>query len=128
MEFYRVIDAQAAPAVSTAGDALQQCGTFADGAACLVRFWVDVAVDAHLIGLECLPINKPGMMFWQEYSPLGDGQVADSLLDGPMFIEIALATSLAVNVGAGVDGISEHAMNSSVSGRDPADIANRVPL
>ncbi len=58
-----------------------------------------------MIGLVGGPIDKTGMMVFNENSPLIHGKVSRAFLDGAVFIDVALVLGLAV-------GVSQHTPDS----------------
>src|SRR5215472_18106114 len=65
-----ISDPQPTATVPTNGQALEQCGSFSQGATCLMEFGADIGLKAHLIGLKRGPVDEPFMMSGKKHRPL----------------------------------------------------------
>src|SRR5262245_64356453 len=114
---------QSSAAVAATGQALQESSAFSHGATNLVRSWSGVFGDACQVVLIGLPIDEPGMMLLYEHLPFGTRKTSRALLARARRIQRRLLARFAIGVGAGIDGVGEHMVDSRVARIDPAEIA-----
>src|ERR1017187_6176643 len=119
---------QTAAAVPASGEALQQGASFPHGATHLVRPRSCVPRDACLIGLISLPVDEAFMMLRDEDLPFGTRQVSYALAANPCRVQCRLPPGFAIGVGAGIDGVRQHVVDSGVARLDPTDPAALVHL
>src|SRR6201988_3685264 len=118
-----IVGVQTATAMTTAGQPLQERAALPHGAARLVRSGLCIAGDAFLVCLIGLPVNEPRMMLRDQPLPFGAREVSHALLAPAGGIEDDLVAGSAIDVSAGVDGVSEHLVNSGIARLDPSDLA-----
>src|ERR1700760_1288264 len=109
--------------VTAGGQPLQKRAALSYGAARLVRSRPCIAGDAFLICLVGLPVDKARMMFRDQHLPFGARQVSHPPFALAGGIENDLVAGSAIDVSAGVDGVSEHLVDGSVARLDPSDLA-----
>src|SRR6516225_10264293 len=108
--------------VPTDQQALQECGSFSQGATCLVEFRTDVGLQAHLIGVKRGPVDETFMMSEKQHRPLLLRQMTDSFSDDAVLIDVALVTGLPINISASILRIAEHVIDGSVGRSDPTKL------
>ena len=123
-----VVHLQLAPAVPADRDSLQQRGTLANGAARLVRARARVARDPLLVCLERLAIDEAGVVLPDQDLPVCLREATDALARLAVLVDVAFTARLAEGVGAGVDGVGEHAVHLVVARRDPTKLTERRGL
>src|ERR1700745_1946241 len=96
--------AQTATAVPAMGKALQECAALSHSTR-LVRSGACVTRDAWLVGLISLPIDEALMMLFDQHLPLIAQQMLDPLASSARGVERDLRSRLAIDVGAGIDGV-----------------------
>src|ERR1700730_3809900 len=85
--------------------------------------WAVVSTDACEISFIGVPINVALVMVRNEYGPLFSRQFADPLLAGARGVESNFVATLAIDIGAGINRISEHMIDPGVAWVDPTDFA-----
>src|ERR1700756_3880277 len=118
-----IVGVQTPTAVTAAGQPLQKRAALPYGAARLVRSRPCIAGDALLICLVGLPVDKARMMFRDQHLPFGARQVSHPLFALAGGIQNDLVAGSAIDVSAGVDGVSEHLVDGGVARLDPSDLA-----
>src|SRR5262249_11429144 len=126
--FAAIVGAQPAPTVSAPGDALQQSASFSHSTTGLVRFGMNVAADARLIGLKRCPFQESRMVVPYQDLPLVHGQITNAFANDALLIDVSLRPTLSVDVSAGIHRIGEHLMDRGVSGRDPTNLTRGTKL
>ena len=114
--------AQTATAVAASSQALQERAAFSHGTTRLVRSRSRVLRDALLVGLIGLPVDVAGMMILDENLPLFTRQHADALAAHAGGIECVLRARLAIDVGAGIDGVRENLVDGVIARVDPTNL------
>src|SRR6266849_2140434 len=109
--------------MATGGNALQQRRTLSHRASRLMRLRPGVGVEPRLVGLKGGPIDKAGMMVWDENGPLIHGKMTHPLLDDTLFIDVTFAAALTVSVSASIHRIGQDLVECRVGRSDPADRA-----
>ena len=115
-------DMQPTATVPADGQALQQCGSFSQGATCLVEFSGEVRLQTLLNGLKGRPVDEAFMMSGKKDRPLLLGQMTNSFPDRALLIHISLVAGLPINVGPSIHGIAEYVIDGGVAGSDPTDL------
>src|SRR5215467_15480828 len=127
-----IVRSQTTAAVATAGQTLQECAAFSHGATrvtgIIVRPRPRIGGDACLVGFIGWPIDVAFMMLLDEHLPLVARQISDALLTGTRGVECRLGSRLAIDIGACIDGVGEHAVDGVIAGLDPADLGVFVHL
>jgi hypothetical protein len=118
-----IMSTQFAAAMAAGGEALQEGGAFSHGTSGLMRFGASVGIESSLIGLKGWPIDESGMMIGNEDEPLSEGEVAHSFFDDTVFVDITLAATFTIGVGASIYRISQDTVDGGVGGGDPTDLA-----
>ena len=114
--------------MTAAGEPLQQSSALAHGAARLVWTGPGVAGEALLVCLIGLPVDKTRMMLRDQHLPFGARQVAQALLAPAGSIEDDFLARSSISIGAGIDGIGQHVVDSGVARLDPSDLAALMHL
>jgi hypothetical protein len=84
--------------------------------------------DARPIGFIGWPVDVAFMMLLDEDLPLVARQMPDALLTRACRVECRFGSRLAIDIGACIDGVGEHTVDSVIAGLDPADLGMFVHL
>src|SRR5258706_3425545 len=99
-----------------------------------MRLRMGVGGNARPIGLIGRPVDEAGVMLWDEDRPFGAWQLADLPFAAPGRIERDLTPGFSVNIGARVNRVCQHMINSGIVSLprraddqrlDDADLADR---
>ena len=126
--FSFIMHLEAASAAAAGCEALKQRGSFSHGAAGMVRSGPGVLGDARLVALVCFPVDESIVMIRKEDGPIGARQMPRPFSDLASVIDIMLPTCFTINIGAGIDGACQHAMDGVIGRRHPADVRQAVGL
>src|SRR5215472_9293299 len=103
---------------------LQQRSSLSHGTgARLMRSRMRIGADADSIGLISAPVDEPFMMVGDEHGPFRLWKLAHALLARSGTIERDLVATLAIGIGASIDGICQHMIDRDIAGFDPTDAA-----
>src|ERR1700739_253124 len=80
-----------------------------------------VGGNARPIGLIGRPVDEAGVMLWDEDRPFGARQLADLPFAPPARIERDLTPGFSVNIGARVNRVCQHMINSGIAWVDTPD-------
>src|ERR1700730_10051827 len=86
-----------------------------------MRLGMGVGGNARPIGLIGRPVDEAGVMLWDEHRPFGARQLADLPFAPPGRIERDLTPGFSVNIGARVNRVCQHMINSGIARVDPPD-------
>src|ERR1700680_385986 len=86
-----------------------------------MRLGMGVGGNARPIGLIGRPVDEAGVMLWDEDRPFGAWQLADLPFAPPGRIERDLTPGFSVNIGARVNRVCQHMINSGIARVDPPD-------
>src|SRR3989304_6378647 len=95
-----VVDAQSAPAAPARAAPLQEGSALSHGALWLVTARMGVGSDAHLVGLEDVPVDEAGMVVTDDDAPFRARQAPGPLAQSPGLVDVALVTRFPIDVGA----------------------------
>ena len=84
-----IVRMQVTATVSASGDALQQSTAFSHSASGLMRFGMNIAVDARLVSFKRRPVDEARVMAGHQHHPFLHRQAADSLSHNALFIDIS---------------------------------------
>src|SRR5690349_23162574 len=86
-----------------------------------MRLGMGVGGNTRPIGLIGRPVDEAGVMLWDEDRPFGARQLADLPFAPPGRIERDLTPGFSVNIGARVNRVCQHMINSGIARVDPPD-------
>jgi hypothetical protein len=86
-----------------------------------MRLGMGVGGNARPIGLIGRPIDEARVMLWDEDRPFGAWQLAGLPFAPPGRIERDLTAGFSVNIGARVNRVCQHMINSGIARVDPPD-------
>src|ERR1700719_391692 len=86
-----------------------------------MRLGMGVGGNARPIGLIGRPVDEAGVMLWDEDRPFRAWQLADLPFAPPGRIERDLTPGSSVNIGARVNRVCQHMINSGIARVDPPD-------
>src|SRR6266436_3348674 len=86
-----------------------------------MRLGMGVGGNARPIGLIGRPVDEARVMLWDEDRPFGARQLADLPFAPPGRIERDLTAGFSVNIGARVNRVCQHMINSGIARVDPPD-------
>ena len=87
-----------------------------------------VLCQTQLIGLEGLPVDETRMMVVNDDRPFRARQVAQTFTYSSSVIYIALLTSFAIDVSAGIDWIAEYSMDLGITRSNPTHFGQAARL
>ena len=92
--------------------------------------WAGARVLCHalLVGVIGLPVDVTSMMLLDQHLPLIARQVLDAFAPRPRRLERQLRSRLAIDVGAGIDGVAQDLVDGVVARLNPADLGVRAHL
>ena len=123
-----VVRTQMTAAMAAIGDTLQKGAPLSHSSSRFVWSRPCILSDAGLIGFISLPVDEARMMIRNEHLPFGTRQHPKTLAPRAGGIQHRLGTSLAISIGAGIDGIGQHVVDGGVACVDPANWVSLVHM